>query len=301
MKHGHGISGIAGSGASTPMDTEAGASGMRSVPPAGQRARGQITPHHSLAARPGGPPQDASEPGTPAPRGTPPGWPSPGPDEGHLLQTVMPRGWRRWTAPPMSRLGNPAPQADAAGTSSIQKPMSAAKAERPGLLSPHERTDFSRPSDHPTFSFLEMDSLTHLMRLLDGTASVGVRVNLHGIDEARFRSVMHAYGQTRDMATVFSGIPPGSISIGLQREQIEAAANAYLRAVDDNNKARERQAAAPDVISLNNCTVDPVHAAYVAIGGTAFPRSVFDQYISPQGLTEQGRRELERLSGAGSR
>jgi hypothetical protein len=139
------------------------------------------------------------------------------------------------------------------------------------------------------------------MKLLDGTASVGVRVSLHGIDEARFRSVMHAYEQTRDMATVFGGIPPGSISIGLQKEQIEAAANAYLRAVDDNNKARERQAAAPHVISLSNFIVDPVHAAYVAIGGNAFPRSVFDQYISPQGLTEHGRRELERLSGAGSR
>lgn len=164
---------------------------------------------------------------------------------------------------------------------------------------PNVRTDFSRPSDHPTFTFLEMDSLSHLMQLQDGTLTGSVRVNLHGISEAQFMSVMSTYGRTRDMATVFNSIPPGSVSLGLHRQQIETAANAYLRAVADNEQARSRRAAAPHAISLNNYIQDPFHAAYAAVGGNAIPRAVFEQYISPQGLTEFGRSELARLSGVG--
>ncbi len=261
----------AAGGAARSAANAAGGDGSQRAPRHSQR---QPQPHHSLAARRG---------------------------DGDL-HAVVAQGRRLSTALPRSRLGNPDLSSTASGSSSPQglpPPIPEASPARPTLHMPNVRTDFSRPSDHRTFTFLEMDSLAHLMQLQDGTGGADVLVNLHGISEAQFRAVMHTYGQTRDMATVYNSIPPGSVSIGLHREHIETAANAYLRAVADNEQARSRHAAAPHVISLNNYIQDPFHAAYAAIGGNAIPRSVFEQYISPQGLTEFGRSELDRLSRVG--
>lgn len=305
MTSGRRISGTAASGAAGSAANAAGSDGSQPARQAARQSQRQPQPHHSLAARPGGQPPAAPEAGALAPRSAPSGGPPPrrsSPGDGDL-HAVVAQGWRLSAPKPASRLGNPALSATASGSSSLQglpAPVPQAGPARPVVPMPYVRTDFSRPSDHPTFTFLEMDSLAHLMRLADGAAAGSVQVNLHGISEAQFRAVMHTYGQTRDMATVFNALPPGSVSIGLHRQQIETAANAYLQAVADNEQARSRQAAAPLVISLSNCIQDPFNAAYAAIGGNDIPRSVFERYISPQGLTEFGRSELERLSRAGT-
>jgi hypothetical protein len=156
-----------------------------------------------------------------------------------------------------------------------------------------------RLCDHPMDMHEEKVTLEYLMDVQDGLLNGRVLVNLRGINEAQFLAVMHEYRQTRDANTVFDNIPPGSVSIDLHRDQIETAANAYVWAVARNERASASRAADPHAFAVGHYHLDPREAAHAAIGGNAIPRFLHERYISPQGLTEHGRSELNRRSRAG--